>query len=306
MTTSNDPDPVEPPRGKIRAVVKALRPHQWFKNILLFVPAVLAHRFREWDVVVAVSLAFACFSLSASAVYVLNDLMDIEQDRLHRSKRRRPFASGALGPRTGYAMIIGLVVISVGTSALFLRTEFTAALGAYLALTTAYTLFLKRKLIVDVMTLAALFTHRVVAGGLAADVPVSFWLLAFSMFFFTGLAFVKRYAELVQLATDITRVPGRNYRVEDIDIIKSIGPACGFMAVLVFALYINSPEVRVLYQRPDFLWLICPVLLYWISRVWFLAARSELDDDPVVFALTDRISYATGAVTAACLVAAKF
>jgi 4-hydroxybenzoate polyprenyltransferase len=192
-------------------------------------------------------------------------------------------------------------------SLLVLPLLFTWAIAGYLVVTVAYSVYLKRKLIVDVVILALLFTYRVLAGGLAVDVPVSFWLLAYSMFFFTGLAFAKRYSDLVRLQGEgRDRVPGRNYGAMDLPAILSVGSASGLIAVMVFCLYINSPEVRLLYPRPEALWLVCPVLLYWFTRVWFLAVRGELHDDPVIFAIKDRNSYIAGLVAAVCLVVAKW
>jgi 4-hydroxybenzoate polyprenyltransferase/phosphoserine phosphatase len=292
--------------NKLRHVIKALRPHQWMKNVLLFVAAILAHKYTEPLVMAHALAGFAAFSLVASSVYVLNDLLDLDADRQHRTKKNRPFAAGKLSIPFGLVLSFSAAAIGLSIAVVFTPILFTAVLAGYLILTTAYSVYLKRKLIVDVLTLAGLFTYRVIAGGVAADVPVSFWLLGFSMFFFTGLAFVKRYSEVVAIiGKDQKRVPGRNYWVEDLDIIKTVGPACGLMAVLVFCLYINSPKVLELYPRPEALWLIAPVMLYWITRIWFLAARNQLDDDPVVFALSDRISHLAALVTGACILAAK-
>lgn len=291
---------------KLKALVKALRPHQWLKNTLLFVAAILAHKYTDLSVMVKAAGGFAAFSLVASSVYVLNDLLDLESDRQHRTKKNRPFAAGRLSIPFGLVLAPTVAVAGIAISLVMTPLPFTAVLGGYLLLTTAYSIYLKRKLIVDVLTLAGLFTYRVIAGGVAADVPVSFWLLGFSMFFFTGLAFVKRYSEVVAImGRDQSKVPGRNYWVADIDIIKAVGPACGLMAVLVFCLYINSPKVAELYPRPEALWLIAPVMLYWITRIWFLAARNQLDDDPVVFALSDRVSHLAAVVSGACILAAK-
>ncbi len=293
--------------AKLRWIIKAIRPHQWMKNSLLFVAAILAHKYTDLEVMGHAIAGFVAFSLTASSVYVLNDLLDLESDRQHRTKKNRPFAAGKLSIPLGLLLSPAIALAGIGVALLFTPLLFTAVLGGYLALTTAYSVYLKRKLIVDVLTLAGLFTYRVIAGGVAADVPVSFWLLGFSMFFFTGLAFVKRYSEVVAImGKDQRRVPGRNYWVEDLDIIKTVGPACGLLAVLVFCLYINSPKVQELYRRPEALWLIAPVMLYWITRIWFLAARNQLDDDPVVFALSDRISHLAALVTGACILAAKF
>jgi 4-hydroxybenzoate polyprenyltransferase/phosphoserine phosphatase len=287
-------------------VIKALRPHQWTKNVLLFVAAILAHKYTDVAVMAHALAGFAAFSLVASSVYVLNDLLDLEADRQHRTKKNRPFAAGKLSIPFGLALSSLVAVMGLSIALVFTPPLFGAVLVGYLVLTTAYSVYLKRKLIVDVLTLAGLFTYRVIAGGVAADVPVSFWLLGFSMFFFTGLAFVKRYSEVVAIiGKDQKRVPGRNYWAEDLDIIKTVGPACGLLAVLVFCLYINSANVQELYPRPEALWLIAPVMLYWITRIWFLAARNQLDDDPVVFALSDRISHLAALVTGACILAAK-
>lgn len=289
-----------------RAMLKALRPHQWMKNLLLFVAPILAHR-TELDMWFHVALAFVAFSLTASSVYILNDLLDLESDRQHRTKKKRPFASGALSIQMGLAMFPAVFLTGVLTSVFFLPLPFTAALLGYWVLTTAYSFYLKRKLIVDVLTLASLFTYRVLSGGLAAEVEVSEWLLGFSMFFFLGLAFVKRYSELVQTQQrELERIPGRGYWVVDLQLVTSFGPASGFMAVLVFCLYIASPQVKQLYAQPQFLWLVAPILLYWIARVWFLAGRDQLHDDPVLFAIRDRHSYLAGVLTLCCLALAKY
>lgn len=294
-------------KSKLKPFVKALRPHQWAKNALLFLPAILAHQYGNPAVMLQVALAFACFSLCASSVYVVNDLLDLEQDRLHRSKKKRPFASGALGIPVGLAMGLGTFAAGVGAALALLPLKFVFVLLGYVAITSAYSVYLKRKMIVDVVTLASLFTYRVIAGGVAGGVELSFWLLAFSMFFFTGLAFAKRYSELrVLKSANRESTPGRGYQVQDLDIIATTGPACGLLAVLVFALYINSSEVLAIYAEPRMLWLICPLLLYWVTRVWFLAAREQLDDDPVVFALKDRLSYGVGIAAVVFVAAAKF
>ena len=295
------------PRLGLRPWVKALRPHQWAKNVLLFVPAVLAHRYTDIPLMLQVLLAFFAFSFCASSVYVANDLLDLEADRQHRTKRKRPFAAGVLSIPAGILLGAGALAVGVGIALLALPTEFLLVLIGYLVLTSVYTVYLKQKLLVDVITLALLFTYRVLAGGVAASVEVSFWLLAFSLFFFTGLAFVKRYSELAALPEkNLDRVPGRNYGVSDLEVVKSFGPSCGVAAVLVMCLYIHSPEVTELYQREQILYLIAPVLLYWVGRIWFLAGRNQLDDDPVVFAIRDRISLLAGAVVAGIVVVARF
>lgn len=298
-----------------RDVAKALRPHQWAKNILVFVPMVLAHAFSLPQIFCAF-LAWVCFSCVASSVYLLNDMLDVESDRRHPRKSRRPFASARLPLAAGPPLMIGLLIAGGSLAAATLPIKFLLLLGAYWALTTLYSVWLKSKLILDVMALAGLYTLRVIAGGAAVDVPVSEWLMAFSMFFFTSLAFAKRYAELSRLESEsretspgtsdtavasgsTTDKPhGRGYRVEDIGMIESLGPTSGYLSVLVLALYINGPQVTTLYRNGWALWYICPALLYWITRLWFVAKRRKLSEDPVVFALRDGVSLLTGGVVA--------
>jgi 4-hydroxybenzoate polyprenyltransferase/phosphoserine phosphatase len=302
-------EPVEVcPRApfRLKPWIKELRPHQWMKNVLLFVPAILAHRYTELAILRDLILAFFAFSFCASSVYVANDLLDLESDRQHRSKKNRPLASGALTIPQGMALGVAALVAGLGISYFTLSTSFTLAVLGYIALTTVYTVYLKQKLLLDVIVLALLFTYRVIAGSIAVDVVVSSWLLAFSLFFFSGLAFVKRLGELTALsAKQMESVPGRNYQVVDLDIVKSLGPACGVASVLVMCLYINSAEVKELYTNYQLLYLIAPVLLYWIGRVWFLAGRGMLDDDPVVFAIRDRVSIMSGILAAGLLAAAR-
>ncbi len=197
------------------------------------------------------------------------------------------------------------MTLGIALAAWLVNPLFVLVVLGYVALTTAYTFVLKQKMIVDVLTLATLFTYRVVAGGVAVDVTLSEWLLAFSIFFFTSLAFVKRYSELIQVKGEQS-LKGRNYVPADIPIITSAGPAAGLLAVLVFALYINSPAMLVYYSRPEVLWGICLVLVYWIMRIWFLAARDQMHDDPVLFAVKDRISIVAGLLVIGCLLAARY
>jgi 4-hydroxybenzoate polyprenyltransferase len=282
------------------AHLKCLRPHQWAKNLLIALPLLMAHRWDDADGWLRVALAFISFSLGASAMYVLNDLRDRESDRMHPAKRARPIASGAVATGGALMLLVSCLTVSAGIAALLLPREFLACLLAYFLITTVYTLRLKRMLMLDVLTLAALYSLRLLAGGAATDVALSPWLLAFSMFFFLSLAFVKRYTELAALddrGQDAAR--GRAYLVIDLDLIRTLGPTSGYMAVLVFALYINSPEAQALYPRANVLWLICPLLLYWITRLWFIAQRKSMHHDPVVFALADRASYAVAAAIVA-------
>lgn len=307
--TQDSPAGVAPAGGAAPAldVARALRPYQWVKNLLLFVPLLMSHQLSNRDKLIDVVLAFAAFCLCASASYVLNDLWDREHDRLHPVKRNRPFAAGRLGTGAGLGMAAVLFAAGLTTSLAFVSRGFTAMLLLYLVLTTLYSFWLKRKLLLDVFFLAGLYTLRVLAGGQAAQVEVSKWLLAFCIFFFLSLAFVKRYAELLRVQEESTEqtLPGRAYRLEDVQIMEAVGPASGYLSVLVLALYVNqSPEAEKLYASPSLLWLLCPVMLYWITRVWFIARRRALNEDPILFALRDRVSLLTVGVVVALLVLA--
>lgn len=295
---------IEPARAKLKTWVKGLRLHQWLKNLLVFLPLVGGHRWGEMDAIVQVALAFLCFGLTASAVYILNDLLDLESDRQHPRKRRRPFAAGLIPVPTGLAMSGGLFVagVSLGST---LGAGFLFWLGAYAVLTTSYSFLLKRFALVDCLALAGLYTLRIVAGGAAITQPISFWLLAFSLFLFLSLAFIKRFSELVSATkSGKTAAHGRGYRVEDLQLLQSIGVVAGFSAAVVMALYLNSTEVLALYTHPQLLWFTMPVLLFWICWVWLKAARDEMHDDPVVFAARDPASLIAGALFLAVMWAA--
>ena len=283
---------------KLRAAIKALRPHQWAKNALLFVPLLAAHRAGDASALAGAGLAVLAFCACASSVYILNDLLDLEADRAHPRKSRRPFAAGDLSIGVGLALAPCLLAVAA-LVALFLPWKFAAVLGAYCALTSAYSFYLKRFLLVDALALAGLYTLRIIAGAAAIEVPLSFWLLLFSVFLFLSLAFVKRFAELDALRRQQRlRAAGRGYYVEDLNVLQSLGSAAGYLSVLVLALYINSPEIEALYRRPKFVWMLCVLMLYWISRVWMMAQRGHMHDDPVVFALKDRQSVAIGICSA--------
>jgi 4-hydroxybenzoate polyprenyltransferase len=278
----------------LRAAIRALRPHQWVKNALIGVPLLAAHGSGKVDSLIAVLLGVVAFCACASSVYILNDLLDLQADRAHPRKRQRPFASGDLPIAAGLAAFPVLLALGVAIS-LLLSVKFQLAFAGYYALTCAYSFGLKGQAMVDVLALAGLYTIRVIAGAAAANVPLSFWLLLFSVFLFLSLAFVKRYAELDALRRrQGLRAAGRGYHVEDLAVLQSLGSAAGYLSVLVLALYINSPEVAALYHRPKMIWLLCVLVLYWISRVWMKAQRGEMHDDPVVFALRDRLSLAVG------------
>ncbi|ABQ62897.1 hypothetical protein H721_02921 [Brucella ovis IntaBari-2006-46-332] len=282
-----------------KTYLKMLRVHQWLKNLLVFVPAFLAHDILEPQVLSATFLAFIAFSASASAIYILNDIIDLPLDRQHVRKRFRPFASGQLSIPFGLAVSAGLLLVAV-LICFFLPLPFALAIGIYLITTTAYSLVIKRMLLVDVICLAALYSLRLLGGMAAARIPLSFWLMAFAMFFFLSLALVKRYVELQNsTVTEKDRIAGRGYRPEDIDIVGQSGVASAFTAVLVLALYINSEAVRTLYTHPWLIWPLVPIVLYINVRVWILAHRGEMDDDPVMFIAFDwrsQVMIALGAV----------
>jgi 4-hydroxybenzoate polyprenyltransferase len=287
----------------LRDVVRALRPLQWAKNLLLFVPLALTpHAVGDQARQLAVALAFVCFSLCASAGYVLNDLLDLQADRQHPTKHHRPFASGALPVSLGIALTALLLALGLGLGFLFAAPSFLPVLGVYLVTSVAYSAFLKRHLLIDVIVLAGLYTLRVIAGAAAVSIELTPWLLAFSLFIFLSLAFAKRYSELALAATrQQEQLPRRAYQVGDLDLVLMLGSSSGYLSVLVLCLYINSDLVGQLYQTPEMLWLLCPILLYWIGRVWFLAKRGELPGDPVAFAVRDTTSYLLGVLAVAVI-----
>ncbi len=293
-------------RRRVSDLRRALRVHQWVKNVLVFVPMVVAHRIFDLETVLSSLYAFLAFSLCASSAYIVNDLLDLESDRQHPYKRTRPFASGAFEIRTGVLMAPALLAASLLIAALLLPPLFLVELLLYFALTLAYSLWLKRVVILDVLVLASLYTIRVLAGDAATNIPVSPWLLAFSMFLFLSLALVKRYSEL-RLVETMNREgdKGRDYVVSDMELWRSVGPSAGYLSVLVLALYIHSLEVTVLYSTPIVLWLIGPCMLYWITRMWLLAHRGLMEGDPIVFTAKDPVSYAVGSLILLIIVAAS-
>lgn len=285
-------------------LAQLLRVHQWLKNILVFVPLLAAHRLTYRGSFAAAAEAFVAFCCCASAVYAFNDVLDRESDRQHASKRHRPIAAGKIPVRQALGIALLLLTIAAvlawRVSGLFVLT-----LGVYFALTSAYSLRLKRQIIVDVMLLAALYTIRVLAGAVATLVVPSFWLLAFSMFLFLSLAVVKRYSEmLLTLSEDKQYAAGRGYSVKDMPVLLSLGISTGTAAIVVLALYINDPTTSGLYPATFWLWLVPPLMLYWISRVWMKAHRGELHDDPVIFAARDWQSIVTAVLGALCFAAA--
>ena len=289
-------------QSSLKIWLKALRLHQWMKNVLIFVPLLAAHMIDSPVQLLHGVLAFLFFGLCASSVYVLNDLLDLTDDRHHRSKRNRPFASGRLSITSGLIAVPLLLIAAFGGAAAFLPWQFSGVLGAYYVLTLAYSLYLKRQMTVDVIVLAMLYTARIIAGVAAFSVPMTFWILAFSMFMFLSLAFVKRYAELRDARSKdmLEKTRGRGYYPGDLDMIASLGAASGYLAVAVLALYIHDGATAALYAFPHVIWLACPLLLFWVTRVWMLTHRGQMNDDPVVFAIRDRVSQGIGVLF--CLV----
>ena len=283
--------------------IKALRPHQWSKNILVFLPMLAAQDYGAFSGSLA---AFVLFCLMASSVYILNDLVDLPSDRAHPRKCHRPFAAGNIPIAHGVAMAFGLIAVSILLALILLPGLFVLMLMGYFLITLAYSFTLKRKLIIDVITLAGLYTMRIIAGGAAVSLTVSPWLLAFSMFLFYALAAIKRQGELLDQAKAGQEArAGRAYLSSDVVVLQIMAISAGQAAVLVFALYLYSPAVAELYARPEILWLICPVLLYWLSRIAILTHRGHMDDDPIVFAARDRISLLTVVMVVVIMLAAE-
>jgi 4-hydroxybenzoate polyprenyltransferase len=289
------------PRGltRARALIGVLRPHQWVKNLLVFVPVVLDHKLFHAPTMAKAAIAFVAFCCAASSAYILNDVFDLEADRRHPTKRYRPFASGTLQPAVGLALVPGLLAVAAVMSWAWLPRRFAALLALYVVLTSAYSLYLKRVAVLDVLILAGLYTLRVLAGIAATKVRFSTWLLAFAMFLFLSLAFLKRYTEVSAMQGTVTEpIRRRGYQRGDREWLGSAGSASGYLSVLVLALYINSDQVVALYRLPLMLWLVCPLLLFWIGRMWLLAHRGKIHDDPIVATVSDPTSYLIGVLVA--------
>ena len=285
---------------RMPAMLRALRPHQWSKNVLLFVPLVLAHELGDAERWIAATIGFAGFCACASGSYLLNDVLDLDHDRRHPEKCHRPLAGGEISVTTSLWLAAALVLGSIGGTALTVGARGAWLLVAYTLTTALYSFILKRVVVLDILVLAGLFTLRVLAGARAAEVVVSPWLLVFSMFFFLGLAAAKRYAELVRVRGSAEeRVSRRGYRTEDASLVQVIGVVSGYVAVLVIGLFISSDDVMALYSHYEALWLVCPLMLYWLTRIWFLAQRGLLSEDPVTFATKDPTSWAVGALVVA-------
>jgi 4-hydroxybenzoate polyprenyltransferase/phosphoserine phosphatase len=305
QSVAADSEVLAPPRDQLKIWLKALRVHQYAKNMLVFLPMLAGHALN-WSTFLDACLAFVAFSAAASAIYLVNDLVDLEDDRLHPTKKRRPLAAGELGVFHALAAGFLLLAFSFSLCAL-LPYRFGATLVFYLALTTSYSFFLKRKILVDVVLLALLYEIRVVAGGYATGIELSNWLLGFCVFVFTSLALIKRYTELlVRLDAGLPEARNRGYRKEDLPIIAALAATTGLNAVTVLGLYIDSPQVLLLYHHPQWLWAVCPLMLFLISRALLVAHRREMDDDPLVWALRDRVCRIGGALFAGIVAAASF
>ena len=279
------------------SILRLLRPAQWVKNTLVVIAAISSHRIAEPGVDWALLRLFVAMSLLASAIYVLNDALDRQHDQLHPQKKRRPFASGELSPAHAF-WLVPLLLLGVAMAAWSMPIAVIAVLAGYVATNLLYSLWLKRLLWMDVLVLAGLYSVRVLAGAFAIDVAPSEWLLAFSMFAFVSLAALKRVIELQHVEVS---APGRGYRREDIDMLKSFGVASSVAAVLVMALYVNSDAVRALYDQPAWLWGICALFWYWLARIWTLAARGQVHHDPVLFAVRDATSWVVALLVTACV-----
>jgi 4-hydroxybenzoate polyprenyltransferase len=293
-----------------RVILRAMRWHQWLKNLLIFLPLLAGQQFDQPDVVFRAAVAFLAFSLVASSVYVINDLLDLSEDRQHPTKRNRPFASGALPLSYAPFLLLVLLLGAALLTVLLLPVEFALALGVYAVLTFFYSLKLKGAVLIDVFTLAALYTMRIIAGAAATGIVPSIRRLEFSLFFFLSLAMVKRYAELHRRSGELdaaasTKLPGRSYQTRDLPVLIALGAGTGCMAVLILALYVISDEFALHYRRPLLLLQLCPLALYWIGRAWIVVARDEMDDDPVVWAVKDQLSRWVALAAVAVLVLAR-
>ena len=292
----------EPERPRGWPSLREVRPAQWVKNALVFAPILLAHEWGDGARLIAVGITFVAFCCVASMGYVLNDLIDLESDRFHAEKRSRPLASGEVSIPMALGLLLSLTLGFALLCVFFLSLATIGMLLIYLALTFSYSLYFKKQLLLDTLVLAGLYTHRLLTGGVAADVTVSPWLLVFSAFLFLSLALVKRFSELlVAPESEHQAVRGRAYRKSDMSGVQALGQACGLVAILVLCLYVSGQEVVRLYPAPGFLWGMVPVMFYWVTRVWVLAWRGDLPGDPVLFALYDRASYLCGALLLASL-----
>ena len=291
-----------------RSILHTIRPHQWAKNLLLLAPLMTSHSYGDLQSWLHAVAAFAVFCLASSGIYVLNDLADCSRDRRHHAKRRRPFAAGDLSLASGWALWPLLLLGAIGIAAALLPAAFISALLSYMLLAMGYSMLLKKLAIIDVLTLALLYTIRVAAGAAAISTQLSFWLLVFSMFIFMSLALVKRYSELHQQASDddYGKSSGRGYRRDDLEAISTMGIGSGLLSVLVLMFYIENSGTAMTYQSPEFIWLACPVLAYWTLRMWLLTHRGQMHHDPVAFAIGDMNSWICGGLFVTAFAAARF
>jgi 4-hydroxybenzoate polyprenyltransferase len=288
----------------LASFTRAARVHQWAKNLLILAPFVAAHQPLTLGALGRLGLGVLVFSLTASAAYLINDLIDLDHDRRHPQKRNRPLASGQLSVRTA---VVGVVLLAISASLLTLRLPvmFTLLALGYFVVTCLYSVWLKRLVVADVIVLALLYVWRLGAGAALMDIPLSQWFMVFSVFLFFSLALVKRYSELARAtARGIEHASGRGYGVGDLFLVSQFGTMSGLIAVLVYCLYISSPDVSRLYDRPEILWVGLPLLLFWICRLWVLAARGQVQEDPLVFAFTDRVSYLVAVAMSVVILAA--
>lgn len=283
------------------SILRQIRVRQWTKNLLVFVPLLLIHRLDDFDLFLRCVLTFFAFSAMASASYIINDFKDLSSDRDHPIKRGRPLASGALPQGIAIALIPSLMAVSLVFSTM-VSPLVTAAIALYFIASLSYSLYAKQFAALDVVILGLLYPMRLVAGGYAVEVPVSFWLVAFSMFLFLSLALVKRYSEILAYSgDDDAMIAGRDYMKSDLPLLSQIGISSGLISVLVLALYVNSDTVTIRYTSPEFIWGLCPIAAYWICRIWILATRGKLHDDPVLFATYDPPTYVMAAISLAII-----
>jgi 4-hydroxybenzoate polyprenyltransferase len=293
-------------RAPVGGFIRTMRPHHWAKNALIFVPLLTAHEYENLTLVLQACIAFACFSLCASGGYFLNDLKDLEADRLHDTKRNRPLASGALPTYLGVVGAIGLPLAALALAWFTLPRNFIFVLVLYFALSLSYSFWLKRVFTADVLTLSVLYMLRVLAGAVAIQVALSSWLLAFCIFLFLSLAYLKRYIELRKTDGGSDKVRGRGYVGVDTDSMFMLGVAHATASVVVLALFITSPEVEVEYASRDVLWGLCLVMIFWTNRVWIAARRGDVLEDPVEYALRDRASQIAGVICVAVVLMARY